>query len=222
MRVIARIRSDFGQKFGVPRQSGLVDELRALVVFEPEFANPDAVRGLEEFSHAWLVWVFSEVPEGVAQPTVRPPRLEGKRLGVAATRSPHRVNRIGLSSVTVEEILEDGSIVVGGADLVDGTPILDIKPYITTDAHPDASFGFQARHTDYHLDVDLPAELAARVPETSRSGLRGVLAEDPRPHYHDDPGRVYGLSYAGVDVKFRVEDGMVRVVDVISTPQPRP
>lgn len=212
---IAHIRSDFGQKFGVPRQSGLVPELRARIEFEPEFANPDSVRGLEGFSHAWLIWVFSQVPGDAPQLTVRPPRLKGERQGVWATRSPHRPNRLGLSSVTVEDILDDGTLIVGGADLVDGTPIVDIKPYIATDVHQEARFGFQTRNTDYRLEVLISDDLARRVPVASLPGLRGVLAQDPRPHFHHDPKRVYGLRYAGVDVKFRVDNNILTVVDIV-------
>ena len=211
VKVIAHIQSDFATKFGVPRQSGLVDDLRARIVFEPEYRNADAVRGLEEFSHIWLIWQFSGAVREDWSPTVRPPRLGGnKRIGVFATRSPFRPNALGLSSVRLERVDVDGELgpvlYVAGADLMDGTPIYDIKPYIAyADAHSDASGGFVdavARHT---LSVDCPKELLACVPEEKRAALMGVLAQDPRPSYQDDPQRVYAMGFAGLDVKFIVE-----------------
>lgn len=218
MTVIARVRSDFKQKFGVPRQSGLVPDLRATIVFEPEFRNSDAVAGLDGFSHLWLIWAFSQTLRDEWNPTVRPPRLQGERIGVFATRSPHRPNPLGLSSVIIEEITEDPAmgpvITVLGADLVDGTPIFDIKPYIATDSHPEASFGFTSQHTDYRLQVDFPEELQHRIPTEKVAGLVGALAEDPRPHYHRDAARRYGLSYAGFDVKFLVEGNTLTVIDI--------
>ena len=210
IKVIAHIQSDFATKFGVPRQSGLVDELRARIVFEPEYRNADAVRGLEEFSHIWLVWQFSRAVREDWSPTVRPPRLGGnKRIGVFATRSPFRPNALGLSSVRLERVEIDSELGpvlhVAGADLMDGTPIYDIKPYIAyADAHSDATGGFVdavARHT---LCVECPQELLSCVPEGKRAALLGVLAQDPRPSYQDDPERVYAMGFAGFDVKFTV------------------
>ena len=217
MKVIAHIRSDFSGKFGIPRQSGLVEELRAQVVFEPEYQVKEAFRGLEGFSHVWLLWEFSEnVREGWS-PTVRPPRLGGnRRVGVFATRSPFRPNPLGLSCVRLEQVdLEapDGPLlVVRGADLLDGTPIFDVKPYVPlTDCRPDAAGGFSDEHREDRLEVEFPPELAGKVPAEKLSGLLGVLAGDPRPSYHSDPGRVYGMSFAGMEVKFTVDGGILRV-----------
>lgn len=221
MRVIARIHSDFSSKFGVPRQSGLVDALESTLVFEPEFRNPDALRGLEGFSHLWLVWVFDQAIRENWSPTVRPPRLGGnQRMGVFATRSPFRPNPIALSSVKlagIEQTAEFGSVLkIRGADLMDGTPILDIKPYIPyADSHPDAMGGFASAPAGETLDVIIPPELVAIVPENRREALRGVLAQDPRPHYQDDPERVYGFGFAGMEVKFSVNGTRLTVVDII-------
>lgn len=221
MRVIARIHSDFSSKFGVPRQSGLVDALESTLVFEPEFRNPDALRGLEGFSHLWLVWVFDQAIRENWSPTVRPPRLGGnQRMGVFATRSPFRPNPIALSSVKlagIEQTAEFGSVLkIRGADLMDGTPILDIKPYIPyADSHPDAMGGFASAPAGETLDVIIPPELVAIVPENHREALRGVLAQDPRPHYQDDPERVYGFGFAGMEVKFSVNGTRLTVVDII-------
>lgn len=221
MRVIARIHSDFSSKFGVPRQSGLVDALESTLVFEPEFRNPDALRGLEGFSHQWLVWVFDQAIRENWSPTVRPPRLGGnQRMGVFATRSPFRPNPIALSSVKlagIEQTAEFGSVLkIRGADLMDGTPILDIKPYIPyADSHPDAMGGFASAPAGETLDVIIPPELVAIVPENHREALRGVLAQDPRPHYQDDPERVYGFGFAGMEVKFSVNGTRLTVVDII-------
>ena len=221
MRVIARIHSDFSSKFGVPRQSGLVDALESTLVFEPEFRNPDALRGLEGFSHLWLVWVFDQAIRENWSPTVRPPRLGGnQRMGVFATRSPFRPNPIALSSVKragIEPTAEFGSVLkIRGADLMDGTPILDIKPYIPyADSHPDAMGGFASAPAGETLDVIIPPELVAIVPENHREALRGVLAQDPRPHYQDDPERVYGFGFAGMEVKFSVNGTRLTVVDII-------
>lgn len=220
IKVIARLRSDFATKFGVPRQSGLVDELRSTVVFEPEYRNADAVRGLEEFSHIWLVWQFSGAVREDWSPTVRPPRLGGnKRIGVFATRSPFRPNALGLSSVRLERIEYDSTLGpvlhVAGADLMDGTPIYDIKPYIAyADSHSEASGGFVDAVERKTLTVDCPEELMSRVPEGKRSALLGVLAQDPRPSYQEDPERVYGMEFAGVEVKFRVEGERLTVCNV--------
>ena len=220
MEIIARIRSPFAEKFGIPRQSGVVEELHATVVFEPAFRNPDAVRGLEGFSHVWLIWQFSRAVRHTWSPTVRPPRLGGnERMGVFATRSPFRPNAIGLSSVRLERIEFDrelGPVLhVSGADLMDGTPIFDIKPYLPyTDSHPEATGGFTDGAAMEPLTVDCPAELLERVAPEQRPGLLGVLASDPRPRYQDDPERVYGLTFAGRNVKFTVDGGRLTVLEV--------
>lgn len=220
MKVIARIHSDFSTKFGVPRQSGLVDALESTVVFEPEYRSADALRGMEGFSHLWLVWVFDKAVRDTWSPTVRPPRLGGnERMGVFATRSPFRPNPIALSCVRlagVEQTKEHGTVLrIRGADLMDGTPILDIKPYIPyADCHSDAEGGFAAAPAGETLGVVIPPQLLEKVPESRREALRGVLAQDPRPHYHDDPTRVYGFGFAGMEVKFSVDDGVLTVVDI--------
>ena len=218
IKVIARIRSDFQTKFGIPRQSGLVDALCAAVVFEPEFRNPDALRGIEGFSHLWLIWQFSAAVRETWSPTVRPPRLGGnERMGVFATRSPFRPNALGLSCVRLERVehtVEGPVLLVAGADLMDGTPIYDIKPYLPyADCRPDASGGFAPQRGET-LAVDFPAALLSRVPEGKRDALTGVLAQDPRPHYQDDPARLYGMRFAGLEVRFRVADGAVHVVEL--------
>lgn len=221
IKVIARVRSDFATKFGVPRQSGLVDELRAEIVFEPEYRNVDAVRGLEEFSHIWLIWQFSGAVREDWSPTVRPPRLGGnKRIGVFATRSPFRPNAVGLSSVRLERIEYDpklGPVLhVAGADLMDGTPIYDIKPYIAyADCHSDASGGFVDAVARRTLSVECPDEMLSLVPEEKRAALLGVLRQDPRPSYQEDPQRVYGMTFAGCDVKFRVEGESLLVCEIL-------
>lgn len=210
MQVIARIRSDFPTKFGIPRQSGLVDGLRAEVVFEPEYRNPDALRGLDGFSHLWLIWEFSEAVRKTWSPTVRPPRLGGNtRLGVFATRSPFRPNPLGLSCVRLIGMRRGAAcgtvLEVAGADLMDGTPIFDIKPYLPyADAHPEARGGFTEQADGFLLAVELPPELAEKVPSARREALLAVLAHDPRPSYQDDPERIYGMRFAGLDVRFRV------------------
>ena len=219
MKVIARIRSDFPTKFGIPRQSGLVPELRATVIFEPEFRNADALRGIEGFSHLWLIWQFSEAVREDWSPTVRPPRLGGNaRMGVFATRSPFRPNPIGLSCVKLEGVGQDaefGSVLyVSGADLMDGTPIYDIKPYLPyADSHGDARGGF-APSPKETVAVDCPPELLGELPQERQSALLGVLAQDPRPQYQDDPQRVYGMQFAGFEVKFRVENGTLYVTQI--------
>lgn len=220
MQIIAHIQTDFPTKFGIPRQSGLVKELEGRIVFIPPYRNPDAVRGLEGFSHIWLIWQFSEsVREGWSA-TVRPPRLGGNvRMGVFATRSPFRPNPIGLSSVRllgVEQSAELGPVLrVAGADLMDGTPIFDIKPYIPlSDCHPEAAGGFSPRDNAPLLEVDFPESLLSQIPERARSALMGVLAQDPRPAYQKDPNRRYGVPFAGYDVRFTVEDSVLRVVEV--------
>ena len=225
MRVIARIHSDFSTKFGVPRQSGLVDALESTVVFEPEYRNPDALRGLEDFSHLWLVWVFDKAVRRDWSPTVRPPRLGGnRRMGVFATRSPFRPNPIALSSVKlagIEQTAEQGPVLhIRGADLMDGTPILDIKPYIPyADAHPEALGGFAAVPAGETLEVIIPPELLEKIPPERREALRGVLAQDPRPHYQDDPGRIYGFGFAGMEVRFSVEGSRLTVWEISEAEQ---
>ena len=220
MKTIARIRSDFTTKFGVPRQSGLVDELESTIVFEPEYRNADALRGLEGFSHLWLVWVFDQAIRETWSPTVRPPRLGGNtRMGVFATRSPFRPNPIALSCVRLagmEETAEGTVLRIRGADLMDGTPILDIKPYIPyADCHPEAVGGFASAPAGAVLDLVIPDDLLSRIPENRRDALRGVLAQDPRPHYHDDPERVYGFGFGGMEVKFTVAGTVLTVRDIL-------
>lgn len=225
MRVIARIHSDFSTKFGVPRQSGLVDALESTVVFEPEYRNPDALRGLEDFSHLWLVWVFDKAVRRDWSPTVRPPRLGGnRRMGVFATRSPFRPNPIALSSVKLAGIAQTpnlGPVLhILGADLMDGTPILDIKPYIPyADAHPEALGGFAAVPAGETLEVIIPPELLEKIPPERREALRGVLAQDPRPHYQDDPERIYGFGFAGMEVRFSVEGSRLTVREISEAEQ---
>ncbi len=220
MKIVAHIRSDFATKFGVPRQSGLVEQLRATVVFEPEYRDPAALRGLEDFSHVWLVWVFSQAVREGWSPTVRPPRLGGnRRLGVFATRSPFRPNPIALSCVRLEGVETDpelGPVLrVSGADLVDGTPILDIKPYLPyADCRPEASGGFTDVTARVLLKVDCPEELLARVPGEKREALLGVLSNDPRPSYQADPERVYGMTFAGLEVRFQVAGERLTVVEI--------
>ena len=217
MEVIARIHNDFPTKFGLPRQSGLAPSLRSKIVFEPAFRVPEALRGLDGFSHIWLIWGFSE-SEGWS-PTVRPPRLGGNvRMGVFATRSPFRPNPIGLSSVRLEGIETDGEsglvLIVTGADLMDGTPIYDIKPYLPgVDAHPEATDGFVGAHPQTLLTVELDPSLTAALSAGQQAALREILAQDPRPAYHagqPDSGRIYGLSYAGRDIHFTVCDGCIK------------
>ena len=221
IQIIARMHSDFATKFGIPRQSGLVEELRSTIVFEPEFRNSDALRGIEDFSHLWIIWQFSEAVRQDWSPTVRPPRLGGNtRMGVFATRSPFRPNSLGLSSVRllgVEHTEQWGTVLhVGGADLMDGTPIFDIKPYIPYgDSHPDATGGFTANAEDYLLDVDFPQELLLRLPEEKRSAAIGVLSHDPRPSYQRKPDRVYGLTFAGFDIRFTVKGKILSVTEVV-------
>ena len=220
MKVIARIHTDFPTKFGIPRQSGIIASLQGRIVFEPEYRNPEAVRGLEEFSHIWLLWEFSDAVRDTWSPTVRPPRLGGNvRKGVFATRSPFRPNPIGLSSVKLEKIEIDpklGSVLhVSGADLMDGTPIYDIKPYIAyTDSHPDAISGFASKPAEYLLEVVFPETLLQKVELSKREGLKAVLAHDPRPQYQDDPERIYGMAFDKWEVKFRVCEGQTEVVEV--------
>lgn len=220
IQAIAHMKSDFPTKFGIPRQSGLVEALRSTIVFAPEFRNPDALRGIEGFSHLWLIWQFSQAVRQDWSPTVRPPRLGGNvRMGVFATRSPFRPNSLGLSCVRllgVEETREFGTVLhVGGADLMDGTPIFDIKPYIPySDARPDAVGGFTDHADDFLLEVVFPDELLKRIPTAKRQALLGVLSHDPRPSYQRDANRVYGLSFAGFNIRFSVSDGVLTVTEI--------
>lgn len=220
MKIIARIKSDFPEKFGIPRQSGLVEELQATIIFEPEFRNVDALRGLEDYSHLWLIWQFSKAIREDWSPTVRPPRLGGNtRMGVFATRSPFRPNSIGLSSVKIlriEQTEQFGPVIhVGGADLLDGTPIFDIKPYIPySDCHPEATGGFTDAASDFLLEVIFPDHLLEQVAKSKRNALIGVLSHDPRPSYQNDPNRIYGLTFAGYDVRFTVKENKLNVCDV--------
>lgn len=220
LRVIARMESDFPDKFGIPRQSGLTS-LASRIVFEPEFRDTNALRGIEGWSHLWILWIFSEAVRPGWSPTVRPPRLGGnERVGVFATRSPFRPNNIGLSSVKLERVEhtenEGDVLIVSGADLMDGTPIIDIKPYVPyADAHPEASGGFAAEKFGKKLKVVFPEELLSRVEPGKREGLKDLLAEDPRPAVQDDPERVYGMRFSDVEIKFVVSDGVLTVVDVI-------
>lgn len=220
MNIIARIHTDFPTKFGIPRQSGLVEELTARIVFEPEYRVPEALRGLEDFSHLWLLWQFSEAVRKDWSPTVRPPRLGGNtRMGVFATRSPFRPNSIGLSCVRllkVELSTPEGPVItVGGADLMDGTPIFDIKPYIPyADCKPEATGGFTDGAGDFLLKVEFPPALMERIPAPSREALMGVLSHDPRPSYQRSPERVYGMAFGDFDVRFRVAEDTLHVVDV--------
>jgi tRNA-Thr(GGU) m(6)t(6)A37 methyltransferase TsaA len=220
IHIIAKMRSDFPSKFGIPRQSGLVDTLQSTIIFEPEFRNPDALRGLEDFSHLWIIWQFSEAVRKEWSPTVRPPRLGGNtRLGVFATRSPFRPNNLGLSSVKilgVEHTPNYGTVIhVSGADLMDGTPIFDIKPYIPySDSHPDASGGFTDKAGSYILEVEVSDEQLALIPENKREALLGVLSHDPRPSYKQDSQREYGLSFADMNIRFTVTDGKLIVQSI--------
>lgn len=220
IRVIARIETDFKTKFGIPRQSGLVD-LEALIVFEPEYRNDDALRGIEEFSHLWLIWNFSAAEREEWSPTVRPPRLGGnKRVGVFATRSPFRPNPIGLSSVKLLGLVKTNrgtALRVSGADLMNGTPIYDIKPYLPyTDSHPDAVGGFADKRLKDSLTVDFPAELLKRIPKEKQDALKELLSEDPRPHYITDDERIYGFEFADFEIKFKVEGNLLTVTEVVN------
>lgn len=221
MKIIARIRTDFPTKFGIPRQSGLIDALKAVIVFEPEYRNPDAVRGLEEFSHIWLIWEFSEAVRDKWSPTVRPPRLGGNsRMGVFATRSPFRPNALGLSSVKLDgiELHPDlGPVLhVSGADLMDNTSIYDIKPYLPyTDSHPEAVEGFADPLKDYALEVEFTEQWLSLIPDELQEALIGVLAHDPRPSYQNDPLRIYGLDFAGFDIRFTVRGTLLSVCEVV-------
>ena len=219
--VVAKIHTEFKDKFGIPRQSGLVSSLRGEIVFEPEFRSMDAVRGLEEFSHIWLLWEFSKSKRDSYALTVTPPRLGGKeRKGVFATRAPYRPNSIGLSSVRLEEIYEDEKrgpvLVVSGADLLDGTPIFDIKPYLPyTDAHPDAEGSFGEMHKEDAIAVIFPKEQMDKLPEELKERVLAVLKQDPRAAYNKKPDYVYGMSFAGYDIRFTVENEILTVCDIV-------
>ena len=218
MKIIARIRNDFKDKFGIPRQSGLTD-LTSRIVFEPEYRNPDALRGIEGFSHLWLIWQFSESIRRDWSPTVRPPRLGGnRRVGVFATRSPYRPNPIGLSSVrlvAVEETKEGLTLLVSGADLMDGTPIYDIKPYVAySDSHPDAVSGFADQVKDYALKVEICKELLTKIDATKQKSLITILENDPRPSYQNDPDREYGMLFSDYEVFFKVAGDTLTVTKI--------
>ncbi len=217
MKIIGHIRTDFPSKFGIPRQSGLIETLKGKIILEPEYRNPQVYKGIEQFSHIWLLWEFSEAKKEHWSATVKPPRLGGKtRMGVFATRAPFRPNNIGLSCVKLDRVEmdeKDGSVLwVAGVDLLDGTPIYDIKPYIPlTDCHPEASEGYTKETKIHELKVEFPEELLNQYPEEKRQAVLGILAQDPRPTYFQDPERVYGVPFAGFDVKFKV-DGDTLVV----------
>lgn len=221
IKPIAHIHTDFPSKFGIPRQSGLVEELKGMIVMEPEYRDPEAFRGIEGFSHIWLIWQFSQSQRGQWSPTVRPPRLGGnRRVGVFATRSPFRPNSLGLSAVRLEKAEPRhprlGPVLyVAGADLMDGTPIFDIKPYMPySDSYPEAHGGFSAGVKDYRLRVEFPEELLAKLPKEKGNALKKILAEDPRPSYQKDPERVYGFGFAGYEIKFSVKDKTLIVLQV--------
>lgn len=221
MQVIATIHTEFTEKFGVPRQSGLVPQLEGEIIFEPPYSNPEAFRGIEEFSHIWLLWGFSRHPKDIGASSVCPPRLGGKvKKGVFATRAPYRPNAIGLSCVSLKNVIwesEQGvKLIVGGADLVDGTPIYDIKPYLPyTDAHPDAKGGFGQEHSADEIEVEFPAELLVKIREEKREAAIGVLRQDPRAAYQKHPGCQYGMSFAGYDIRFTVNGTTLTVCDVV-------
>lgn len=220
LKIIARMKSDFPSKFGIPRQSGLVSSLRSTIIFEPEYRNSDALRGLEDFSYIWIIWQFSEALRAQWSPTVRPPRLGGNtRLGVFATRSPFRPNALGLSSVQIagfEQTAQYGTVIhVCGADLMDGTPIFDIKPYIPyADCHPDAIGGFTDHAQDFILKVNFPEDLLSMIPAEKQKALIDVLSHDPRPSYQSDSDRIYGLSFGGWNIRFTVQNSVLTVCSV--------
>ncbi len=222
VQVIARIHTDFPAKFGIPRQSGLVPELRGEIIFEPEYRRPEALLGIEEFSHLWLLWEFSEAKRKSWSATVCPPRLGGrKKRGVFATRSPFRPNSIGLSCVKLEEVILEGKeapkLIVSGVDLMDGTPVYDIKPYLPyADAHPEAEGGFGQAHREDGIRVVFPEELLRRLPEDKRKAAYQVLQQDPRAAYNKRPDYCYGMEFAGYDIRFTVENDTLTVCDVIS------
>lgn len=219
MNTIAKIETDFPSKFGIPRQSGLVGELEGRIVFEPAYRNPEAVRGLEQFTHIWILWKFSESRKTDWSATVKPPRLRGKKMGVFATRSPFRPNDIGLSCVRLKRIEYDSALgavlYVSGADLLDQTPIYDIKPYLPyTDCHPEASNGFAEAYVHEVLEVEVSEQQLALVPPSKRAALIGILAQDPRPAYVMDEARLYGVSFAGFNIRFQVVKNKLTVVEI--------
>lgn len=219
MKIIARIHNDYRSKFGVPRQSGLAEAVLSRIVFEEAYREPEALRGVGEFSHLWLLWLFDDVKNHDWSPTVRPPKLGGnKRVGVFATRSPYRPNNIGLTCVKlvgIEDTPDGKTLVVSGADMTDGTPIIDIKPYLAyADSVPDAVCGFADEHKNDRLDVVFDDRTLCSIPENKREALTEVLSLDPRPSYHDDPARVYGLDFGGFNVRFTVCDGTLHVVGI--------
>lgn len=216
---IAYIYNGYQKKFGIPRQSGLVDSVLSRIVFEPEYRDSNSVRGLEEYSHLWLIWEISENERGDWSPTVRPPRLGGnKRMGVFATRSPFRPNPIGLSCVEFDhmEMEEEGPVLyVRGADLMNGTPILDIKPYLSyADSHPEATSGFAGQVLEYRMKVEIEEDVLRQIPEEERDAVREILAQDPRPGYQKNPDRIYGMGYAGMELKFRAEEDRIILISV--------
>lgn len=221
MKIIARIHTSFKEKFGIPRQSGIAADAVGVIVFEPEYRVDEALRGIDGYSHLWLLWQFSEAERESWSPTVRPPRLGGnKRVGVFATRSPYRPNPIGLSSVRLIEVKRTESegtvLVVGGADILDGTPIYDIKPYLAfTDSHPEAACGFSDGVRDYALKVGFPTELFALIPKADQGTVMTLLSGDPRPQYKSDGDRIYGMIYGEREIHFKVENGVLHVTDVI-------
>ena len=221
MKIIARIETDFPEKFGIPRQSGLVEELKGIIVFEPEYRKAEALKGLEGYNYIWLLWQFEGVERDSWSVTVRPPRLGGnKHMGVFATRSPFRPNPIGLSSVKLERIeltADKGPVLhVSGIDLRHNTPIYDIKPYLPyVDCHTDATGGFAHEVKDYELQVEFPQELLGKIPQEKQAAIVAVLKQDPRPSYHNDPARKYGVSFAGFDVRFVVDESVLTVVEVV-------
>ncbi len=220
MQIIARIKNDYTSKFAIPRQSGICKNLKSEIIFEPQFRNPEALKGLEEYSHLWIIWNFSESERTAWRPTVRPPRLGGnKRVGVFATRSPFRPNPIGLSCVRLEEICKTKDngyvLIVSGADLMNNTPIYDIKPYLTyTDSHPDALCGFADEVKDYELKVEFSDDLLILCPEEKREDIITILKNDPRPSYHNDAARIYGFEFSGLEIKFKVNEDTLTVTDV--------
>lgn len=220
MKIIAKIHTDLPEKFGAPRQSGLVEELKGKIVFEPEYRVPESLEGIEEFSHLWILWQFSKNIREEFSPTVRPPRLGGeKRKGVFATRSPFRPNPIGMSCVKLEKVehtKNEGTVLwVSGIDMIDGTPIYDIKPYVTyTDSRPDAVQGFAEEFVDYSLNVEFPNNLLEIIPKEKQAGIIGILKQDPRPAYQNDSERIYGVKYAGYDIHFTVNENQLTVIDI--------
>lgn len=220
MKIIAKIYTEFDEKFGIPRQSGIVDETVGRIVFEPEYRNDDALRGIEGYSHLWVIWMFSKAKREVWQPTVRPPRLGGnRRMGVFATRSPYRPNPIGLSSVRllgVEHTENEGTVlIVSGADILSGTPIFDLKPYLKyTDSHPDAKGGFADEVKDYKIEVDFAEDARRSLSEEEMKKLAAILEQDPRPSYKAEDERSYGMKYCGKEVTFKYENGKLLVTNI--------